>query len=74
MSKTFVRDTLGRFASRVKGRRVSRGLGGRKGRGGRDTNAASGGGKIGGLPATKAAKKAQTSAAEDAFDGRKIKK
>lgn len=73
-SRVYVRDTLGKFAKAVKGRRAKRGLGKRKGRGGRNSNAIAGGGTIGGVPASKAAVRARTSAAEEATNGVKLKK
>lgn len=73
-SRVYVRDTFGRFAKAVKGRRANRSLGKRKARGGRKTNTAAGGGTIGGVPASKAAVKAKTSAAEEAVNGVKLKR
>ena len=73
-SRVYRRDTLGKFAKAVKGRRAQRGLGKRGGRGGRGTNVKSAGGKIGGVPASQAAAKAKSAAAEEVVNGVKLKK
>jgi hypothetical protein len=72
--RVYARDTFGRFAKAVRGRRATRSLGKRGSRGGRKTNTRAGGGTIGGVPASKAAAKARTSAAEEIMNGTKIKK
>lgn len=73
-SRVYARDTFGKFAKAVKGRRARRGLGNRGGRGGRAANVKAAGGLIGGVPASKAAAKAKTAAAEEAVNGVKLKK
>lgn len=73
-SRVYARDTFGRFAKAVRGRRATRSLGKRGGRGGRKTNSVSGGGTIGGVPASKAAVKAKTSAAEEVVNGSKLRR
>jgi len=73
-SRVYARDTLGRFSRAVKGRRATRSLGKRGKRGGRQRNALAAGGTISGVPASKAAVRAKASAAEESFDGTKLRK
>lgn len=72
-SRVYARDTFGRFAKAVRGRRATRGLGRRAGRGGKNVNVKAAGGTIGGVPASKAAVRARTTAADDAVNGTKLK-
>lgn len=73
-SRVYARDVLGKFAKVVKGRRATRGLGRRSGRGGRQTNSVAAGGTIGGVPASQAARKAKQSAAEEVVEGKKARR
>jgi hypothetical protein len=72
--RVYARDTLGRFSRAIKGRRAKRSLGRRQSRGGRSVNTVSGGGTIGGVPASQAARKARASAADEAVEGKKARK
>jgi hypothetical protein len=73
-SRVYIRDTLGRFARVTRGRRATRSLGRRSSRSGRKANSLSGGGSIGGVPASQAARKARTSAADDVVEGSKLRR